>query len=165
MKMVFTSSNLLPLLQTFFFISPTFSLTAPTNSTTCKSTPNDVSWPSIAQWTSLNQTLSGRLLHPLPPASACHSSFPGSSNESCAEVTAVWSDFTFHQDNPISVAWNNMNNDSCLPDPTAPCSGLGYPVYVVNASSANDIKLAVDFARNNSIRLNVKASGHDYLKR
>lgn len=58
-----------------------------------------------------------------------------------------------------------MNNDSCLPNTSAPCSGLGYPIYVVNATSANDVKLAIDFARKNNVRLNVKASGHDYLKR
>ena len=58
-----------------------------------------------------------------------------------------------------------MNNDSCIPDLSGPCNGLGYPVYVVNASSADDVKVAVDFARENVIRLNVKASGHDYLKR
>jgi hypothetical protein len=58
-----------------------------------------------------------------------------------------------------------MNNDSCLPDTAKPCNGLGYPVYVVNATSANDVKLAIDFARKNNVRLNVKASGHDYLRR
>ena len=36
---------------------------------------------------------------------------------------------------------------------------------VVNASSANDVKLTVDFARENNVRLNVKASGNDCLKR
>jgi hypothetical protein len=76
-----------------------------------------------------------------------------------------WNTFAFHQNDPISTAWNNMNNDSCLPNTSASCSGLGYPVYVVNASSANDVKLAIDFARENNIRLNIKASGHDYLKR
>ncbi|KAJ5291272.1 hypothetical protein N7478_000523 [Penicillium angulare] len=58
-----------------------------------------------------------------------------------------------------------MNNDSCLPDNSAPCSGLGYPTYVVNATSAKEVKLGIDFARKNNIRLTVKASGHDYLKR
>ena len=63
-----------------------------------------------------------------------------------------------------------MNNDTCLPDlaslgSVASCLATGYPVYVVNASCAEDIKAAVDFARQNNIRLNVKASGHDYLKR
>lgn len=150
-------------LQTFFYISSILRPVQAQNKT-CKPTTNDASWPSISQWNSLNQTLSGRLLYPLPPASACHSFGPGS-NDTCAEITASWSEFTFHQDNPVSTAWNNMNNDSCLPDQQAPCSGLGYPVYVVNASSANDVKLAVDFAREHNVRLNIKASGHDYMKR
>ncbi|PON27665.1 hypothetical protein TGAM01_v203432 [Trichoderma gamsii] len=58
-----------------------------------------------------------------------------------------------------------MNNDSCLPTADAPCSGLGYPVYVVNATTANDIKQTINFARKHKVRLNIKASGHDYLKR
>lgn len=132
--------------------------------TACKTTPNDNSWPTNSQWNSFNQSLSGRLLHPHPPASACHFSYPGS-NQTCAEITAAWSNFTFHQNDPVSVGWNNFNNDSCIPDPSAPCSGLGYPVYVVNASSAKDVQLAVAFARLNDIRLNVKASGHDYMRR
>lgn len=32
--------------------------------------------------------------------------------------------------------WNQWINDTCLPDADYPCSGQGYPVYVVNASSA-----------------------------
>jgi hypothetical protein len=163
MKIQSAGLGLLQLLQTFFYFSSILSLVQ-AKYATCKATPNDASWPSISQWTFLNQTLSGRLLNPLPPASACHSSYPGP-NDTCAEIAAAWSKFTFHQDNPVSVAWNNLNNDSCLPDSSAPCSGLGYPVYVANVSSTNDVKLAVDFARDNNLRLNVKASGHDYLGR
>lgn len=132
---------------------------------TCKTTPNEPAWPSLSQWASLNQSLSGCLLHSLPPAAACHPSFPNFSNDTCAQIADQWSDMTFHQDNPVSAPWNNMNNDSCLPKASAPCSGLGYPVFVVNASSAEDVKLAVGFARENNVRLNVKASGHDYLRR
>jgi hypothetical protein len=131
----------------------------------CKSTPNDASWPSLCQWNHLNESLSGHLIHPSPPALACHPSYPGFDNETCTNITNSWSTFAFHQDNPISTAWNNMNNDSCLTNASAPCSGLGYPVYVVNATSAKDVKLAIDFARENNVRLNVKASGHDYIKR
>jgi hypothetical protein len=132
--------------------------------TTCKSTPKDALWPNIDQWNHLNESLHGCLLQPLPPALACHYSSPGS-NDTCAKIKSSWSTFPFHQDNPVSTAWNNMNNDSCLPNTSTPCTGFGYPVYVVNASSATDVKLAIDFARENNIRLIVKASGHDYLKR
>jgi hypothetical protein len=162
--MHFSRAGFQPLFQTVFYVTSFLYPVQGQSTIVCKTTPNDAAWPSISQWDALNQTLFGRLLHPLPPALACHSSDPGS-NDTCADITAAWSSFTFHQNNPISVAWNNMNNDSCLPDPSAPCSGLGYPVYVVNASSTNDVKLSVDFARENNVRLNVKASGHDYLKR
>lgn len=152
-----------PLLQTLAHLSSLVGYIHAQN-TTCKSTPNDASWPGIPQWNHLNLSLSGRLLHPSPPALACHISYPGS-NETCVNIINSWTTFSFHQDNPISTAWNNMNNDSCLPDTSKPCSGSGYPVYVVNATSANHVKLAIDFARQNNVRLNVKASGHDYLKR
>jgi hypothetical protein len=155
--------GLLPLLHVVFYISSIFCFVQG-HYTICKATPNDTSWPSISQWTSLNHTISGRLLNVIPPASACHTS-QAVSNDACAMLNASWTTFAFHQDNPVSTAWNNMNNDTCLPDPSAPCTGLGYPVYVVNASSANDVKFAVDFARENNVRLNIKASGHDYLKR
>jgi hypothetical protein len=166
MKTRFAGSSLLLLLSTLFLLSSSSSLCfAQTQNLTCKTTPNESTWPSLSQWASLNQSVSGRLLHPLPPASACHPSFPDFSLETCAMINQTWGNFTFHQDNPVSVAWNNMNNDSCLPNTSAPCSGVGYPVYVVNASSAEDVKFAVNFARKNNIRLNVKASGHDYLRR
>lgn len=153
----------LPLLKVLAYLSPHAWLTKAQN-TTCKSTPNDASWPSISQWNRFNESLTGRLLQPLPPALACHH-FGLGSNESCAKIASSWRTFSFHQDDPISTAWNNVNNDSCLPDTFQPCTGLGYPIYVVNATTANHVKFAVDFARENNIRLNVKASGHDYLKR
>lgn len=155
--------GLVSLLQALAHISPVLCHVL-THHKTCKSTPNDPSWPSISQWAHLNESLSGRLLHPSPPALACHVSYPGS-NDTCSDIMSSWSTFAFHQDNPISTAWNNMNDDSCLPTTSSPCTGLGYPVYVVNATSANHVKLAIHFARKNNIRLNVKASGHDYLKR
>ena len=146
-------------LLTFFTLAflPLLCISKPTK---CKSTPNEISWPAIFQWRHLNHTLSGRLLNPSPPALPCHSADPEQS-ETCAHVTDSWNTFSFHQDDPVSTAWNNMNNDSCLPDSSAPCSGVGYPVYVVNATSAQHVKLAIDFARKHNIRLNVKASGHE----
>lgn len=111
-----------------------------------------------------NDSLSGRLLQHLPPAAAYYSLLPAS-NDTCAKITTAWITFNFHQNDPVSDAWTNMNNDFYLPDPSAPCTRLCYPIYVVNASSAVDVKLAVEFARVNNLRVNIKASGHDYLKR
>ena len=159
-----SSRGLLLLLQALIQTSSVLCYVVQAKGTGCKSTPNDPSWPAIDRWNHLNESLSGRLLRPAPPALDCHSSQPAD-EALCAEIKTAWYTFPFHQNNPVSTAWNNMNNDSCLPDASAPCSGEGYPVYVVNASSAYDIKLAIDFARENNLRLNVKASGHDYLKR
>lgn len=62
--------------------------------------------------------------------------------------------------------WQQYNNDSCLPGfPDGPCSDSGYPYFVVNATTAQDIKLSLDFARAHNVRIVVKSSGHDYQGR
>jgi hypothetical protein len=43
----------------------------------------------------------------------------------------------------VSSVWNNFNSDTCIPDPTLSYSGLGYPQYVVNATSAGDVAAGV----------------------
>jgi hypothetical protein len=131
----------------------------------CKATPGCPSWPSHSAWQGLNTTTSGRLLAPPPPAAACHPDQATFNNSTCNYVTSAWQNSTFHSDNPISVDFENWNNDTCLPDPAAPCSGAGYPVYVVNATNAEDVRAGIDFARKHNIRLIVKGSGHDYLGR
>lgn len=45
------------------------------------------------------------------------------------------------------TVWNQFANDTCLPDPGSPCSAAGYPAYVVNATSTEDVKAAVDFGK------------------
>ncbi|RNJ53474.1 hypothetical protein D7B24_001763 [Verticillium nonalfalfae] len=70
----------------------------------------------------------------------------------CPSVEAAWSVYEFHTGHPISVMWDNFSNDSCLPNPSYPCSPAGYPPYVVNATTAEHVKLGIDF-------------GHDYLGR
>jgi hypothetical protein len=41
--------------------------------------------------------------------------------------------------------WNQYSNDTCLPDPSYPCSPDGYPAYVINATTPELVKLGVDF--------------------
>lgn len=135
------------------------------DNTSCKATPGSSSWPSDAVWSKFNLTLSGRLLRPQPPGAACHPDQPTFNNATCNYISAAWQNSTFHDQDPVSVDYNNWSNDSCLPSPIYPCSGKGYPVYVVNASSAQDIKNGIDFAREKNIRLVAKSTGHDYLGR
>jgi len=131
----------------------------------CKAVPGSPSWPSDDAWTRLNHTLSGKLLHPSPPGAVCHPSQPTFNALACPAVQAGWLTTAWHADDPVSSQVNNWNNDTCLPIPTLPCSGEGYPVYVINATCAEDVKKGVDFARQKGVRLVVKGTGHDYLGR
>jgi hypothetical protein len=134
-------------------------------STICKAFPGSPDWPSPSAWATLNASLSGRLLQPPPPGAGCHPGQPTFNDNTCPALQQAWLTAEFHQANPISNYWNNFNNDSCLPYPLAPCSGIGYPLYTVNATCKEDVKKGVDFAREYKIRLVVKGTGHDYLGR
>jgi hypothetical protein len=131
----------------------------------CRATPGTRGWPSNAEWAALNRTVSGRLIKTVPPAASCHSNYPEYDPNTCAYVAAAWGNSTFHDADPVSMDQNNWTEDCCLPDPRAPCSGIGYPVYIINATCAAHIKAGVDFARKKNVRLNVKSTGHDYLGR
>lgn len=43
--------------------------------------------------------------------------------------------------------WQQYNNDTCLDDPNTPCSARGYPAYVINATTAVDVKRGLDFGK------------------
>jgi hypothetical protein len=131
----------------------------------CKATPYSQTWPSQHEWASLNQSISGRLLRPPPPGAVCHPDQPTFNAATCPTVQKEWLTSVYHTENPVSSLHNNWNNDTCLPYPADPCSGKGYPIYVVNATSAEDVKQGIDFAREKNVRLIVKGTGHDYLGR
>ncbi len=111
----------------------------------CKAVPTGADWPSLETWTKLNETTGGRLLKPAPPGAVCHPSNAAYSADKCSAVQTGWLDEFFHADDPVSVEWNNWNNDSCIPDPRLTCSGSGYPVYVINATTPQHVKAGVDF--------------------
>lgn len=131
----------------------------------CKAYPGTASWPPAHAWASLNRTLNGRLLRPVPPGAVCHPNQPSFNSSQCAEVAAAWKTYEFHVESPISVMWDKFDNFTCLPEEDTPCSPAGYPAYVVNASNTEHVKIGIDFARKHNVRLNVKNTGHDYLGR
>ncbi|KAL5088917.1 hypothetical protein Trisim1_006062 [Trichoderma cf. simile WF8] len=131
----------------------------------CKAYPGTSSWPSAHTWAALNQTLNGRLLRPSPPGAVCHPSQSTYNTSQCSQVADEWKTYEFHVANPISVMWDKFDNFTCLPNENTPCSPAGYPAYVVNASTAEHVKIGIDFARKYNVRLNVKNTGHDYLGR
>jgi len=131
----------------------------------CKAVPGAPGWPSTQDWDRLNESLAGRLLQPTPPGAVCHPGQGSYDAAKCADVVKGWSTYEFHQADPVSVDWNNWANDTCLPVEGAPCSGQGYPVFVINATEARHVQLGVQFAKKHSVRLVVKSSGHDYVGR
>ncbi|KAI0859011.1 FAD-binding domain-containing protein [Xylaria cubensis] len=132
----------------------------------CKAFPGTSAWPSQESWAKFNQSTGGKLIKPgSPPGAVCHPGEPTFNPDECTIVTAAWRTYDFHQNDPVSNMWQQFNNDTCLVDPSAPCSGAGYPAYVVNATTAMDVKLSFDFARKHNVRVIVKSSGHDYQGR
>lgn len=160
-----THLNLLPWLLAIFAAAGTLSQSATSK---CKAYPGDAEWPTADAWLALNASVYGRLLQPLPPAAACHPTSFGpdvASDARCASVKSRWDDEFFHASDPVSVEWQNWANDTCLPDAAVACSTVGYPAYVINATTATDVQVGISFAKYYGVRLIVKNSGHDYVGR
>lgn len=63
--------------------------------------------------------------------------------------------------------WTYGTNDTCRPttNPSEPCTLGFYGVYALKATTREQIKAGIDFARKNNIRLVVRNTGHDFLGR
>ncbi|KAH9204370.1 hypothetical protein DL95DRAFT_496590 [Leptodontidium sp. 2 PMI_412] len=140
----------------------------------CKCSPSEACWPSISEWDSLNDTISGHLIRSVPPGSVCYPAQPNYNAEACNLVLASWNSSAFHSSDPISIDSPVWANNSCNPiypngtsvagDPNAGetgCSIGAYPVYVVNTTEANDVQVALKFAKKWNVRLNIKNTGHN----
>jgi hypothetical protein len=111
--------------------------------------PSDLSWPSDAQWETLNQQVRGRLLKVQPLLGPCISA-PDSA--ACRDVL------------------NNLRNPYYVGDQPAGTQTTGWvdawmsapSIYAVAARSTEDVVAAVNFARENRLRLVVKGGGHSY---
>ncbi|KAI0138418.1 hypothetical protein BJ166DRAFT_180338 [Pestalotiopsis sp. NC0098] len=133
----------------------------------CKVTPADPEWPSIAEWQSLNSSVGGALLTTVPAASSCYSGNPFDSPDSCDDVIDGWGYSSFHSDLPESIDYPIWANNSCLPpnatgyDAAVGCHVGGYPTYVVNATTPEQVATALKWASDRDIRVVVKGTGHD----
>ena len=140
----------------------------------CKPMPGDPHWPSDSDWASLNKSVSGKLLAPVPPASVCFPS-PGkfvlpAQSAACAEVAASWDNSTYHAAHPFSHDWPLYQDDACLPTDLynksdATCDFTRFPKYVIDADTVEDVQAGVKFAAKTGVRLVVRATGHDFLGR
>jgi FAD/FMN-containing dehydrogenase len=136
-------------------------------------------------WQSLNQTVQGRLHTAAPLSLPCFSTYNGqlvSPNPSiCAEIQAGYTSGDFRAqfyngfaNNQDEICASN-DTDQCLlnnnkpTDPTAftnkSCNQGSVSKYYIEVQSESDVRAALEFSRNNGIRLSIKNSGHDYLGR
>src|SRR5580693_8274515 len=112
--------------------------------------PSDPGWPSKEAWKRLNDAVGGSLIQVDFPVNACTSSA---------------------QSADCKTLFTNVKNPYYIGDNPGITQTLGWvdawttkpSVYAVAARNAQDISAAVDFARENNLRLVVKGGGHSYL--
>ncbi|PYH42964.1 FAD-binding domain-containing protein [Aspergillus saccharolyticus JOP 1030-1] len=133
---------------------------------TCKVYPGDAAWPSTSQWSVFNQALGGALIKTVPLAATCYPAWSEYYNQTaCEEISDDWTVSYLHAADPASIMWPLFEGRSCLPTDIATSSNCtigGYSSYAVNVSTVAQIQLAVNFARNQRLRLTVKNTGHDF---
>jgi FAD/FMN-containing dehydrogenase len=111
--------------------------------------PSDSDWPSLARWEELNRQVGGQLQRVEFPLSIC------SKEPASAECEAVF---------------KNLKNPYYIGDHAGLTQTSGWvdawtsmpSVYAVAARSSQDVVAAVNFARENRLRVVVKGGGHSY---
>ena len=111
--------------------------------------PGDSAWPPEASWDRLSRDVGGRLVRVQSPLAAC---LEAPSSPSCAHV------------------FKELKNPYFLGDEVGLTQSLGWvgawtsrpSAYAVIAQTTDDVVAAVNFARENNLRLVVKGGGHSY---
>jgi FAD/FMN-containing dehydrogenase len=109
----------------------------------------DPAWPSEASWDQLDRDVGGRLIKVRSPLADC---VGGSPDATCEQL------------------FKKLKNPYYLGDEVGVTQSLGWvgawtsepSVYAVAAKTTQDVVAAVNFARNNNLRLVVKGGGHSY---
>ncbi|KAH7067504.1 hypothetical protein BKA63DRAFT_119016 [Paraphoma chrysanthemicola] len=142
----------------------------PASNYTC--VPGDACWPSTAEWSAFNQSISGHLRLTIPWAAPCYAN---SSGEGCQQVAKAYGNGNARTSQYGSMEfldWETCGQAHCFLDPLRPsspvageCSLGRLSTYHVEAHGAEDIKKTLDFVRLHGIRVSIKNTGHDYFGR
>ena len=136
-----------PLLAGFPLAALSHALAAPNPAARVR--PGDAGWPSQARWVQLAGAVGGRLVEVESPLLAC---VAAPSSPACTEL------------------FTQLKNPHFIGESVALTQTLGWvdawtsmpSAYAVAAQTPADVVAAVDFARENRLRLVVKGGGHSY---
>ncbi|SPN99175.1 uncharacterized protein DNG_02210 [Cephalotrichum gorgonifer] len=133
----------------------------------CKAAPGTDAWPADEDWEKLGDFFSGSLLKPEPPAAVCYEDHPLANATACRDIKLNSGSTRFFIDDPLTVLTSWPQGDSCPLNPAenGTCTHGAFPEYVVNVTEVWQIQAAVNFARNNDLRLIIKNTGHDFAGR
>ncbi|KAI0836946.1 FAD-binding domain-containing protein [Hypoxylon sp. FL0890] len=158
-------SALLPFSFLLSLIESALVFISPTQPAKCKYLPGDANWPSLDEWSALNNTVYGRLIATIPLGSPCHD--PTYDEELCASLQGQWLYSSVHLESSSSVMAPLFANQSCDPwqPRSKPCTLGNYVSYAVNVSEPDDVIAALKFAEEKNVRFVIRNTGHDYLGR
>ena len=111
--------------------------------------PGDAGWPSEARWNGLADAVGGRLVKVNDPLAVCRQA---SDDAACLSLFKALRNPYFISDD-LALTETSGWLDAWTSAPSA---------YAVKAQTTNDVVAAVNFARENNLRLVVKGGGHSY---
>ena len=112
--------------------------------------PRDPAWPSAASWGQLNRDVGGRLIEVRWPLRTCHDDPVGMA---CGDLFAELKN-PYYVGDAVGLTQTAGWLDAWNSQPS---------VFAVAAETTGDVVAALNFARENNLRLVVKGGGHSYL--